>query len=197
MRRLPVRLSTILCALVLSTGCSEPPQKEMSRAQGAIDAARTAGADQYAAESFAAATAAFRQAQEAVDQRDYRLALTRAVDATDRAEQAAKEAIDGKASARHESELAVNAVNAELPQLDARIKAAEAARLTKKELAEARTVASDAAAALQKARALLATENYKDARAAVQGFEEQIHAQIRAVADATNARTAHRPVRSR
>jgi hypothetical protein len=197
MRRLPALLCAILCTIVLFTGCSAPPQKEMSRAEAAIDAARTAGAEQYATESFAAATTAFKQAQEAVDQRDYRLALTRAVDATDRAEEAARQASDGKANARHDSELAVNAVNAELSQLEARLKAAEPARLTKRELADARAVAGDAAAALQKARALLAAGNYKDARGAVEGFAEQIRTQIREVTEAMNARTLHRPARSR
>jgi hypothetical protein len=197
MRRLSALLCTILCTIVLSTGCSEPPQKELTRAQAAIEAARAAGADQYAAESFAAATTTFRQAQEAVDQRDYRLALTRAVDATDRAEQAAREAADSKTRARHDSEAAVSAVNAQLLQLESSIKAAEAAHLTKRELADARTLATEAAGALQKARALLAAENYKDARLAVEGTGEQIRAQIRAVVEATNARTGRRPARTR
>jgi hypothetical protein len=197
MRRLPALLCTILCAVVLSTGCSAPPDKEISRAQSAIDAARTAGADQYAPESFAAATTAFQQAHEAVDQRDYRLALTRAVEATDRAGEASREAADGKARARRATEMAINAVNAELPRLETQIKTAEAARLTARDLADARAVARNAAAALQKARALLAGENYKDARAAVDGLAEQIRTQIDAVAEATNARAARKPARVR
>ncbi|MEO8076727.1 MAG: hypothetical protein ABI818_10385 [Acidobacteriota bacterium] len=197
MRRLPAPLYTILCAVVLSTGCSAPPEKEISRAQASIEAARTAGADQYAPEPFAAATTAFQQAQEAVEQRDYRLALTRAVDATERAGDAGREAVDGKARARRAAETAVNAVSAELPSLEAGIRTAETARLTPRDLAEARAVARNAAAALQKARALLTAENYKDARAAVSGLEDQIRAQIAAVTEATNARAARKPARAR
>ena len=42
----------LACALLLCAACSEPPQKEIDRAQGAIDAARAAGADQYAPDDF-------------------------------------------------------------------------------------------------------------------------------------------------
>jgi hypothetical protein len=197
MRRLSVLLCVVLCAAVLSTACSAPPQKELTRAAEAIEAARAAGAEQYAAESFTAASTALRQAREAVDQRDYRLALSRAVDANDRAQDAAKEAADAKTAARTDSEAAVNTVNAELPQLEAHLKTAEAARVPKRELAPAREVVADAAAALQKARTLLQAGNYAEAKATVKGFDEQIRTQIRAVGDATLRRTAHRPARAR
>ena len=82
MPRLSVPLCAIISALVLSAACSAPPQKEIDRAQQAIDSARAAGADQYAPEAYAAATSALQQSHEAVDQRDYRLALSRAVDAS-------------------------------------------------------------------------------------------------------------------
>src|SRR5262249_38093782 len=64
----------LLFALLLP-GCSEPPQKEIDQAQAAIDSARTAGADRYAADEFTAATTALQKAHESVDQRDYRSAL--------------------------------------------------------------------------------------------------------------------------
>src|ERR671918_1012146 len=86
------RAVVAFCAFLLSTGCSEPPQKEIDRAQGAIDAARAAGAEQYAPEPFSAATTAMQQTHEAVQQRDYRLALSRATDANERALEAARQA---------------------------------------------------------------------------------------------------------
>ena len=81
MSRLFAPLCGITCAVALTVACSAPPQKEIDRAQQAVDAARAAGAEQYAPESFAEATAALQQSHEAVNQRDYRLALSRAVDA--------------------------------------------------------------------------------------------------------------------
>jgi hypothetical protein len=196
MPRPSVLLYTIVCSVVLSA-CSAPPQKEINSAQAAIDAARAAGAEQYAPESFAAATMALQQSHEAVAQRDYRLALTRAVDASDRAQEAARLAAEGKAKTRTEAEAAVNATNAALLQLDARLKTAEAAHVTPRELAPARGTAKDAAATLQKARTALSVGNYAEATAGVKGLQEAIRTQIDIVEQATAVRTGRRPPRRR
>lgn len=192
MRRLSALLCTIVCAIVLPA-CSEPPQKEITRAQGAIDAARAAGAERYAPEALTAATGALQQAHEAVDQRDYRLALSRAVDAFDRAQDAARLAADGRTRARSDAETAINAANVALQQLEARLKAADTARVPPKEIAVGRRVAKDAAATLQKARAQFGGGNYAEAIASVKGVDAAIRAQIDAVDQATTARTKRRP----
>ena len=197
MSRLSVVRCTILCAVVLSAACSEPPRKEIDRAQQAIEDARRAGAEQYAPENFAAATAALQQSHEAVDQRDYRLALSRAVDASDRAQEAARAAADSKARARTETEAALNTANASVRQLQARVKVAEDARVPARELSPARVTLKDADGVLQKARTLLAAEDYAAAKAAVSGLAEQIRSEIKVVEAATTLRTAHRPARKR
>jgi hypothetical protein len=197
MPRLSVPLCAIISALVLSAACSAPPQKEIDRAQQAIDSARAAGADRYAPEAYAAALSALQQSHEAVDQRDYRLALSRAVDASDRAQEAATAAADNKAKARRASEAAVNTVNAALMHLEARVKVAEQAHVPPRELAPARNTIKDAEAALQKARTLLAAENYAGASEAVSGLDEQIRSEIRVVEAATTLRTVRRPARKR
>jgi hypothetical protein len=190
------RLSALLVMILLAGGCSEPPNKEINRAQGAIDAARAAGAEQYAAEPFTAATSALQQSHEAVEQRDYRLALSRAVDASERAQDAAKLAADGKARARSEAERVVSTANAAALALDASLKAAEAARVPAKDLSEPRRAARDAAATLQKARAALKSGAYLEAIAAVKGLEAQIHAQIRTIETLPAPRNPRRNVRS-
>ena len=197
MPRLSVPLCAMICALVLSAACSAPPQKEIDRAQQAIDSARAAGADQYAPEAYAAALAALQQSHEAVDQRDYRLALSRAVDASDRAQEAATAAADSKSKARRASEAAVNTVNAALMHLESRVKVAEQAHVPPRELAPARNTIKDAEAALQKARTLLAAENYAAASEAVSGLDEQIRSEIRVVDAATTLRTVRRPAKKR
>jgi hypothetical protein len=196
MPRLPILLCTI-ALLVPIAGCSEPPQKEIDRAQQAIDAARAAGAEQYASETFTAATTALKQSHEAVDQRDYRLALSRAVDASDRAQDATKEAADNKTKARRETEAAVNSANSALMQLEARIKTAEAAHVPPRDIAPARTAVQDANAALQKARTALSAGDFAAAHTAVEGLENEIRSEIRVVEAATTLRTAHRPVRKK
>ena len=134
MRRVAVRL----CLLFLIAGCSEPPQKEIDRAQGAVDTARAAGAEQYAPAEFAEATTALQQAHDAVTQRDYRLALTRALDASQRAQESARLAADGQARARSDAEVAVHGMETALQQLETKLKVATTARTPEPELKSAR-----------------------------------------------------------
>src|SRR3979490_1988429 len=93
-------LSLALLAAVAGAACGDPPNKEMDQAQGAIDAARAAGADRYAATEYTAATDALKRSQDAVAQRDYRLALNEALDSREHAQNAAREGADTKAQLR-------------------------------------------------------------------------------------------------
>jgi hypothetical protein len=186
------RLTTLLCALALCASCSEPPQKEIDRAQGAIDAARAAGAEQYAPGEFGAATTSLQQAHDAVAQRDYRLALSRALDASERAQQAAREAANGKARARSDADIAVTTTAIAVQQLRSTIKAVEPSRPPAAVLAAARKTASSADSALQEARALLKEERYLEARDALTGVHDQITEQIRRVNDASRGRGGKR-----
>jgi hypothetical protein len=185
------RLAALLGALVLCAACSEPPQKELDRAQGAIDAARAAGAERYATPEFTAATGALKEAHDAVEQRDYRLALTKALDASERGQQAARQAADGKARARGDVERTITSVTTSLQQLQAVLKA-EAARLPAPLLTQARRDAANSQAALQKARSLLDAEQYLDARDALVGLHERIDAQLKAATEAGKARPVRR-----
>ena len=187
-------LRALLLPLLLVAACSAPPQKEIDMAQGALDAARAAGAEQYAAQEFASATAALQDAHAAVAQRDYRLALTRALDAHDRAQNAARGAADGKARARGDVEAAAAAAAAAVAQLERRIQAAEAAKLSAKELASARRLLADAEASVQKARSAITAEDYLVAKEAVKDVPTRILAEISELEAVVAKRTA-RPVR--
>jgi hypothetical protein len=178
MRRLPV----IALLLLLAAGCSEPPQKEIDQAQGAIDTARAAGADKYAVDEYTAATTALQKAHDAVDQRDYRQALSYALDARERAQDAARASADGKARARVATERHLADIAARVDQLDARIKSAEAARVPPRDLRAARTTLADARTALQKARAAVTAGDYPAATAAVADQREKLDAITRQVA---------------
>ena len=96
-----------LITAILSASCAEPPNKEMNQAQGAIDAARAAGADRFATIELTAAVDALKRSEEAVASGDYRQALSHALDSRERAQNAAKMAVDGRADARGQAERAV------------------------------------------------------------------------------------------
>ena len=157
-RRLLVAITVM--ASLLATACGDPPDKEMQQAQGTIDAARAAGADRYAHDEFAAAEAALKKSQEAVAQRDYRLALNLALDSRERAQNAAKEAADHKAQARSDAEHVLADVMAALNDAHTKLKSAETARVPNRILAESRRAVADADTAVQKARTLLKDGDY-------------------------------------
>src|SRR4051812_8365896 len=156
------RALALIIALLLSTAAcgGEPPEKEMQQAQGAIDAARAAGADQYAHEEFAAAQEALKHANEAVGDRDYRLALNHALDSRERAQNAAKLAADGKASARVDADRAITAATAALVAAQVKLRALESARTAARTLAPLRRAIADAERHVQEARTAFDRNDY-------------------------------------
>jgi hypothetical protein len=180
--------------LVVTAACSAPPQKEIDLAQGAIDAARAAGAEQYATAEFTEATTALQEAHDAVGQRDYRLALARALDAHDRAQRAASAAADGKARARSEADAAIARAALAIEQLRTRIQAAETAKLARRDLDAARQVAAAAEGVLQKARAAVIEGDLAGARTAVAKIPEQTSEAVAAL-DAAATKKPARPSR--
>ena len=155
-----VPVAALLCSLSLSIACATPPTREMDQAQGAIDAARAAGADRFAVEQYEAAVKALKSAEDAVGQRDYRLALNYALDSRDRAQKAAKEAASQQAVLRSASERRLSEVTALLDRAEQQLKAADAARVPRRATTTARTAITAAEASLQKAGTSIQEGNY-------------------------------------
>jgi hypothetical protein len=87
-----------------------------------------------------------------VEQRDYRLALNRALDARERAQNAAKEAVTRKAAIRADASRALALAGRALDDARAKLKSAEAARAAARVLTPARRAIADADVAVQEAR---------------------------------------------
>jgi hypothetical protein len=172
-----LRSSRVLCtlaAVVSLASCAEPPHKEMNQAQGAIDAARAAGAEQYAASEFAAATDALKRSEDAVAQNDYRLALSLAIDSRERAQDAAKAAVDARAKARGNAERIVAEVNSALTQARTRLDDATLAKLPRRTATETRNLLATAEERMQEARAALERDEYARAIDVASGVSRQI-----------------------
>jgi len=137
----------------------------MDQAQGAIDAARAARADRYATEEYDAAVLALKQANDAVAQRDYRLALNHALDSRERAQGAAKKAADQQAALRSGAERRLGELTALLDQANQRLTAAEAARVPRRSLTAPRTAIAAASASLQKAGTEIHDGDYQASQA--------------------------------
>jgi hypothetical protein len=189
------RILTLAFALAAGA-CAEPPNKEMHQAQGAIEAARAAGAERYAAAELAAAVKALAQADTAATQRDYRLALNHALDSRERAQSAAREAATGRASARSRAERLLAEVTTALATATGRLEAAQTAKLADDVLAAPRDQIAAVQKAVQEAGTALGREDYLGAAQALEGRADAVRAAIASI-DAAIAAPPARPTRRR
>jgi hypothetical protein len=94
--------------------CDQPPTKEIAAAQDQVERARNIGAEQYAPDRFKQAEAALALAQQKLQARDYRAALSAANDAADSARIAMNNTLPAKAAARSSAEMAYAEVRSAL-----------------------------------------------------------------------------------
>jgi len=156
----------------------------MNQAQDAIDAARRAGAEQYAPSELAAAVDALRRAQEAANQRDYRLALSLAIDSRDGAQRAAKLAVDARSRARGAAERSIAEVDTLLTRVRDRMRDGSVARLSPRAQLRHRSAVNDAARSLQEARAALSADDYTHATKATEGIAARLQAALNEIDEA-------------
>ena len=188
---LRVRCLALIIA-ILSASCAEPPSKEMNQAQGAIDAARAAGADKFAAIELTAAIEALKRSEDAVAAGDYRQALSHALDSRGRAQAAAKMAVEGRADARGQAERAIAEVATLWARARAQLKAPDIARLNSKQLKTARATVEGVEKTLQEARAALKAEDYAGVTTALNGAAVQLQAALSEIDAAASPRPAPR-----
>lgn len=185
------RWSWLVVALLVSA-CAEPPNKEMDQAQGAIDAARAAGAERYAASEYTAATDALKNSNDAAATGDYRLALNYALESHEQAQRAARATADTKAQVRAEVERAMAEIAALMAQASTRLAAARSARVAARLLTQP---AGDIAAVnvdVQKAGEAIQADDYLEARRSLEGVKERIEKALAAVDAATGAPASRR-----
>ncbi len=189
--RLWCRACLACVLIVLATACTSPPNKEMDQAQGAIDAARAAGADRYAPTEFAAATTALKNATAAVDQGDYRLALNHAIDSREQAQNAARVAADTRAKVRGDVERSIAEVKALITQVSAWISSPASAR-TPRTRRTAQQVVTQSTADVQKAGSAMQAEDYAGAQKLLTASKERLEKALPATPNAATQSTRRR-----
>jgi colicin import membrane protein len=187
-----MRRVVALLVVTASLACAAPPSKEMDQAQGAIDAARAAGAEQFAATELTAAVDALRRSEAFVAERDYRQALNYAIESRERAQAAAKAAVDARARARGDAEALLAEATTLLAQARARLKDADAARVSRRIVQEARRAIEAAQTSVQNARTALDGDDYARARKTLDGVSARIQAAMSQIADAIDPAAARR-----
>jgi hypothetical protein len=189
--RLWCRAALACLVVALAGACTSPPNKEMDQAQGAIDAARAAGADRYAVTEFAAANTALKNANDAVEQGDYRLALNHAIDSREQAQNAARVAADTRAKLRGDVERSMAEVKALGTQVGAWIASPASAR-TPRTRRTAQQVVTQSTAELQKAGSLMQAEDYTAAQKVLDATKERLQKVLPAAPDAKAAQSTRR-----
>jgi len=190
MRRLPAWL---LAMLLLLPACAEPPNKELGQAQGALDAARAAGAEQYAPAEYQTAADSLKAANDAVNQRDYRLALNNALESRERAQNAARQAAETRARVRSEVERSMAEVAALLAQANARVAAAEKGRGSRRNLREAQQLLARVNEDVQKAGAAMKAGDYIAAQPALSGIRQRIEQVTTLLNQPAGSQSSQRP----
>ncbi len=166
-------LVALLVAATAMTACAEPPTREISQAQGALDAARAAGAETYARTEFEAADAALAQAHRAVAERDYRQALSSALDARERARTAARDASAARARAATDVAHAIQAAARGVEAARGRLVRPGAARELRARLGPALDALT---VQLQEARSAVAGGDYAQAAERTRAVAERLAA---------------------
>ena len=164
----------------------------MNQAQGAIDAARAAGADKFASIEFNAAIEALKRSEEAVAARDYRQALNHALDSRERAQNAAKLAVEGRADARGQAERGIAEVATLLSRARAQLKAPDIARANPPQLKAPRATIAAAEGMLQEARTALKAEDYPAVAKALNGTAARLQAALTQIDAAASPRPSGR-----
>jgi Domain of unknown function (DUF4398) len=190
-----LRLVLLACTLAGLAACAEPPNKEMNQAQGAIDAARAAGADRFAAEEFGAAVTALEKSRAAVEQRDYRQALSHALDARERAQVAARTASDEKARLHASSDRALHTAELALDKAKTALERAEAANVPARDLATQRTAVAEADRVIREARGAIERDDFAAGVGALDGLPARLATVASQIDAATEAQAARRPSR--
>jgi len=166
-------VAAMLVGAAVLVACAEPPTREISQAQGALDAARAAGAEAYAKSAFQAADAALKKAHAAVAERDYRQALSFALDAREQARTAAREAAAARARAATEVALAIQAATRGVETARARLAGPTGTRELRARLGPA---LDELTTQLQEARSAVAAGDYTRAAERTKAIEERLAA---------------------
>jgi hypothetical protein len=168
------RFGPLALLTCLTVGCSNPPTKEHQQAEDALSAARAADASTYAPDELQAAQSALDKYDQAVQQRDYRGALSDAIDARDRAFEAARQAAAQRAAARTQLQTAMAEVEAAIKSAQTRLAGGMGPRLSAVAADRLRSAVRAATVAVQEARTHFDQQQYRDGLGRLEPAAEEL-----------------------
>jgi chromosome segregation ATPase len=172
-----VCLWALLFVASLTAACASPPNREIADAEQALKAAKAAGAERYSTDSYKAAAEAYRLANEAVLNGDYRLALNRALESREHAQSASRSAAEGQARARDQAQRTMADISAQLTRVTAQLDDAEKSRtMPKSVVRDVREALALINADVQEAGTAINNEDYVAAQEALKGVKARLDA---------------------
>jgi hypothetical protein len=184
------RLGPAALVVCVLASCSNPPTKEHDQAQAALAAARAAGAATFAADELVAAQTALDKYDQAVQQGDYRQALSDAIDARDRAYEAARQATAQKAAARAQLQAAITQAEGLIKAAGGRLAPGAMPHLAAAAADRLRAASRAASSALQEARTELEAQQWREGLAKLQPTIDELQ---KALAPADGPRRGRGP----
>jgi hypothetical protein len=170
--RMPLKVAAVLPLLLLAGGCAKPPEQETVRAESALEGARGAEAEKYAAQEFRGAEAALREAKQEIEAQNERFALMRDYEegtkklaaAEEKANAAKTAAVANKASAKQEAEDRVRQAREAVTAAETALASAPRGKGTKADIEALTADLDEVKAQLGELDTKLASEDYFGAR---------------------------------
>jgi chromosome segregation ATPase len=163
----------VFLALLAAAACDKPPTGQIEAAQAQVEAARSQGAGEYAADRLGEAEAALQKARAQMEAEDYRAAVSSAQQAGERARSAVQAMAAARTLARGRAQVAVAEVKAVLDEIDGVVQEAAAAKVAE----DAFTAVAPQAQALRDSLAAIeATLDKEPLRAQTAAAELKTHA---------------------
>lgn len=154
--------------------CAKPPTQELDAATAAINAAKQAEADVYAADTYRSATNALNDANAKVEQKDYEGAKASATQAKELADRSKSESETSKRQIRDEAQATINRVAPGISDSRGNLSTAPRGKGADEDLDQLNADLSQAEANLSDARSSLNGGKFKDALAQARNAETKL-----------------------
>jgi chromosome segregation ATPase len=171
---------TLALGLAVAVGCSKPPQQDIDAANASLEAARTAGAQDYAPESLQQAEQAKQeldnelQAQQDKFFKSYSKAKELAANAKTAADKAAQDANTGKETMRQEVGTAIQTARTDLAGVRDQLAKAPKGKGTAADLATLSADLDGVDASLNEAQAAYDGQRYAEAKTKVEAANQTL-----------------------
>ena len=163
----PIKSGIVLCCcitvLAFMAGCAQPPKQEIDAANAALQAAITAGAEQYAADELKGAQDLSAKLNGEMEKKEYKAAKQTAIQLKEAADKAKAAGEAGKLKAKETATALADEIKQGLEKSKGLVAGAEKAKLPAKLLQPVRDELAAAETGSKELDGMVAAEKFKEA----------------------------------